>query len=748
MTRGAEAISVLCVDDDPRSGERTAASLEREDDRFSVTVAPGVDAGLDALADDEFDCVVSAHGDSGTDGLAFLEAVRRHRPSLPFVLFAADGDEELASEAVSAGVTEYVPEAGPDSDVTLAGRVRDAVDRGRADDSTAVSAAQVESILDSSPNAILVTVDGKYVFANPAAVELHGADDADDLLGRPAEKLVPPDSRATAEDDVSRIRNGEGEMTRARRTGQTLDGETLTVEVTARPITWDGKDGIVSIVRDVSEWETREDERTRYAAAFAEAMDAIVVADDDGAYVDANRSACDLFGVSRDELLGMRVEDFADEGYETDDAWSEFLSAGQDRGMFSLRRPDGERRVVEYAATRDVVPGEHLSVLRDVTDRVRLMERRRAEHDALERMYRVTADRDASFEEKVRRLLELGTEFLDVPYGFLTCIEDGTQTVVHSVGEHESLQPGESAPLSRAYCRKVVGDGGLVAVRDAEAEGWSEDPAYEAFDLGCYIGARVVADDDLYGTFCFAGTDPREEPFSDGERAIVELMARWVAYELERREHTRELRSQTDRLDEFASMVSHDLRNPLSVANGYLELAREDGDPEKFDRVESALDRMDRIVGDLLYLARENEQIRELEPVDLEEAVRRAWETIDGADGEATLAVADGLGVITADSNRLAQLLENVFRNSLDHAGPAVSVRVVPTDDGFAVEDDGPGIPPERREEVFEQGYTTHREGTGFGLAIVKQIAEGHGWTVSVTESEAGGARIEMGGVR
>jgi K+-sensing histidine kinase KdpD len=363
-------------------------------------------------------------------------------------------------------------------------------------------------------------------------------------------------------------------------------------------------------------------------------------------------------------------------------------------------------------------------------------------------MYRITADREASFEEKVRRLLELGTEHLDVPYGFLTHIEDETQTIVHAVGDHDLLRPGESGPLSKAYCRKTIADDGPVAVWDADADGWSDDPAYEEFDLGCYVGAKVVSDDGLYGTLCFAGTDARTEPFSDGEQAVVELMARWVAYELAHRRHTRELRTQTERLHEFASMVSHDLRNPLSVANGYLELAREDGDPEKFDRIEAALDRMDRIVGDLLYLARENEQIREVKPVDVAEAVRRAWETVDGTDREATLAVDGDLGVVTADPNRLAQLLENVFRNSLEHVGPAVRVRVVPTDDGFAIEDDGPGIPPERRDEVFERGYTTRHEGTGFGLAIVEQIADGHGWTVTVTDGEAGGARFEIGDVR
>jgi signal transduction histidine kinase len=194
-------------------------------------------------------------------------------------------------------------------------------------------------------------------------------------------------------------------------------------------------------------------------------------------------------------------------------------------------------------------------------------------------------------------------------------------------------------------------------------------------------------------------------------------------------------------------VVSHDLRNPLSVATGYLDLAREEGDPEQFDRVEAALDRMERIIDDLLYLARENEQIRDTEPVELDDAVEQTWQTVVDADAAATLSTAGDLGTVVADRNRLYQLLENLFRNALDHVGDDVHVRVVATADEFAVEDDGLGIPAEKRDEVFEQGYTTHQEGTGFGLSIVEQIADGHGWSVAVTEAEAGGARFEVTGV-
>ena len=76
--------------------------------------------------------------------------------------------------------------------------------------------------------------------------------------------------------------------------------------------------------------------------------------------------------------------------------------------------------------------------------------------------------------------------------------------------------------------------------------------------------------------------------------------------------------------------------------------------------------------------------------------------------------------------------------------GAVVHVRVGGLDDGFFVEDDGPGIPPEDRDIVFERGYSTGTSGTGFGLSIVREIVEAHGWTISATESASGGARFEI----
>jgi len=133
--------------------------------------------------------------------------------------------------------------------------------------------------------------------------------------------------------------------------------------------------------------------------------------------------------------------------------------------------------------------------------------------------------------------------------------------------------------LSKAYCRKTIDQDGALTVQHAEVEGWEGDAAYEEFGLESYIGSKVVVDGEIYGTFCFAGSEPRDRPFSEDEETFVELMAKWVSYELFQQRATEQIKEQRDQLEEFTSVVSHDLRNPLSIIDGYLDLAEKTGDP-------------------------------------------------------------------------------------------------------------------------------------------------------------------------
>jgi PAS domain S-box-containing protein len=209
-------------------------------------------------------------------------------------------------------------------------------------------------------------------------------------------------------------------------------------------------------------------------------------------------------------------------------------------------------------------------------------------------------------------------------------------------------------------------------------------------------------------------------------------------------EQKRSVERQNERLEEFTGVVSHDLRNPLNVAQGRLELAREDCDSEQLDGVADALARMETLIDDLLVLAREGDEVSELEAVDLGDTMERCWLIVETA--EATL-VAETDRTIRADPSRLRQLLENLIRNAIEHGGSDLTVRIGDLENGFYVADDGPGIPEAERGQVFDAGYSTTEDGTGLGLNIVQGIAKAHGWDIVVTDSREGGARVEITGV-
>lgn len=208
-------------------------------------------------------------------------------------------------------------------------------------------------------------------------------------------------------------------------------------------------------------------------------------------------------------------------------------------------------------------------------------------------------------------------------------------------------------------------------------------------------------------------------------------------------ERERQLERQNERLEAFVGIVAHDLRNPLNVAISSLEILEADIDREEIQRTHSALSRMEALIDDLLTLAKQGDTPENPDTVSLEHVATAAWQTVETK--SASLSTAENISV-EADSGQLQQLFENLFRNAIEHGGEDVAVEIgsLPDGDGFYVADDGRGIAPEQRAEIFEPGVTSSEDGTGFGLVIVSDIAEAHGWTVDASESESGGARFEI----
>jgi PAS domain S-box-containing protein len=213
----------------------------------------------------------------------------------------------------------------------------------------------------------------------------------------------------------------------------------------------------------------------------------------------------------------------------------------------------------------------------------------------------------------------------------------------------------------------------------------------------------------------------------------------------ETKEYERMLERRNDRLKKFTDILAHDLQNPLTLIEGNLSLYEDTGDEAHLEAIDETTDRMARLVEDLLRVARQGDVVADPEPTDIGDVIDAAWRDLN-VDADPTLRYED-VRPVSGDSDRLRELFVNLFQNAVDHGGDDVTVQVGPLDTGFFVGDNGPGIPADRREEVFDHGFTTREGGHGYGLSVVRTIVNAHGWDIVATDAPGGGARFEVTGI-
>jgi len=458
----SSSVRVLCVDDEPGLADLAGSYLERAHEAIVSVSQDRVDEAVAHFDDSRFDAIISDFDMPEMTGLEFLEVVRETDPAIPFILYTGKGSEEIASEAISKGVTEYMQkQTDPDHYSVLANRVLNAVEQYRT----------------------------------------------------------------------------EREL---------------------------------------------EEERARFQSVFEQASDAMIIAEDDGSYVNVNSAACELFGRSEEELLGKTPADFTYTDFDFDTNWESFKEVKEERGLYPVEQPDGTVIVAEYAASADILPGKHLSVLRDIT---------------------------------------------------------------------------------------------------------------------------------------------------------------------ERREYERKLSLQKERLSEFAGVLSHDLRNPTQVAKGHIDILSNGTDADEWEQHQeaafNAITRIDHVINDVLAISQEDGASRESTEVALSDMAEDVWQRVNphGKDPQIEQDI-----VVSADEDRLERLVTNLFRNVIEHGDKSaiVAMGTLTERDGFYIEDDGPGIASEARDQVFEWQHSTKDGGTGIGLKSVKQITEAEGWSVKITDGSLGGARFEF----
>jgi signal transduction histidine kinase/DNA-binding NarL/FixJ family response regulator len=332
--------------------------------------------------------------------------------------------------------------------------------------------------------------------------------------------------------------------------------------------------------------------------------------------------------------------------------------------------------------------------------------------------------------------LEASTVYLHDPDANVVEPIASTPAAVNLAGGPPTYGPGESIVW------RVFERGEAEAVEDVPSDPDAHNPETP-------IRSQLTLPLDEYGVLVSGSHDPGT--FDERDVTLGRILAGNVAAAIEQVDRGRALEERNERLDEFVGVVSHDLRNPLAVATGRLDLARAELadagiESEHLASVDYALDRIEALIDDLLRLAREDDADVDLEPLRLSGVVEHCRGAVET--GGATLRTATD-GTLRGDRGRVRQCFENLVRNAIEHGGDRVSVVAGVLEDGTGIylEDDGPGIPPERRDQVFDAGYSTRRDGTGFGLRIVERIVASHGWEIAATESEAEGARFEITGV-
>jgi PAS domain S-box-containing protein len=290
-------------------------------------------------------------------------------------------------------------------------------------------------------------------------------------------------------------------------------------------------------------------ERGTYEQIFERATDGIAVHDpDSGDVLEANPRLDELLGRRPDETDDLTVGDLVPDDEYTEADIRELIgrTADQPRTAEWHYRTGEEEFCLEFNLKRTTLGGVDrvLAFVRDITEQ-------RAHDRVLRDAYQVATDAELSFEEQVERLLEIAGDFLGANYGTLSQIEGETYEfeVVRSPGDE--LQDGETIPLSTTSCERTVATEETLVVEDipGEAPDLAVRAANEELGTACYLGAPVVVNGEVYGTFCFFDDEPREA-FSEFQRRFVELLSQWVAYELEQREYREELDARRERIAE------------------------------------------------------------------------------------------------------------------------------------------------------------------------------------------------------
>src|SRR6056297_2331406 len=513
--------------------------------------------------------------------------------------------------------------------------------------------------------------------------------------------------------------------------------------------------GLSVYMRDVSERKAQETTLAQHAAVVEAIRDAVVTLDRNREIVTVNSATESVIGADRSQLVGEHVETLTElAGIDDDDA-VEIGRAITDIDIGTAERrqldlpyigPEGDDRMGEFR----FVPIEDntatvAAIIRDITDQ--------HEYDrVVTSLHEVTRWLLASDdpEEICAIAVHSGSDLLELPISGIWLLDQEhgyLEPVAGTAGAHDEFgglprfNPGEGLVWD-------VFEGGDVELFDDLSE------TDDLYDPETPLRSEIIAPIGTHGVLMTGSFDPHR--FDERDVDLVSTLVENTRAALDRadrervlRDRTAELERQTERLEAVADILSNDLQRQLEAVADALE--DDDIDEWEFplaeNTVETTLDRAECLVDDVREFARNATAVGTRSRLRLESAIADAVSD-SGIDEDAL--VVDATATLRADPDRFVHLLETAFDSAAARADDGVTIQIglVGFDDegsrGFFLLDDAAEIPPNAHDRVLDPTADDETAIDGLGLALVRAIAEAHGWTCTVTNGENGDTRIEI----
>lgn len=675
--------------------------------------------------------------DRGEDLIRSLLRTDRTRGTFEMTVTTADGERIRCENNLT-----LLPEE--DGFRGTVGVVRDISERVERKRELEQSNALLSTLFDALPVGVLVEDSSRTIQAVNSQMN-----DLFDLCGSP-EEIVGDDCEQLARAVSELFADPEAfyrRVTSVVTAGDPIDREAFTLsdgrtlEWSYRPIEFADGDGHLWMFRDVSERKRRKAElkatERQFEAVFNNRFAFKALLEPDGTVREVNETARSFVGERHADVVGVPFWETPWWDHSSDlqanlRSWIDRAADGElTRYEATHYGTDGERVIVDgvFHPIRDD-EGTVVSILaagRDITDRKRHEETIRSLHEVATDLAACSTRADV-----YERTVTAVDTILEFDLAVMLVADDGRLRVERL---SEEMPPAEIPSLS-------VEDS-IAGMTYRDGRSYRFDDVTTAEVATPLIDARAAMSVPVGEYGVFQVLEREAGAFTERDLELAELLVRHAERALDRLDRERELEAQNERLDEFAAVVSHDLRNPLNVANGHLEMLREAHDDDRLDEIAHAHERMQSLIDDLLTVAREGQAVNDVRIVELEEVSRSCWRNVETT--ATTLEVASTTR-LAADPPRLKQLLENLLRNAVSH-GDADTITVGALEEGFYVADDGRGIAPDARDRIFDSGYSESPDGNGLGLRIVDEIVSAHDWTIDVTASVDDGARFEIRGV-